>query len=72
MGGRVYPSDGNFLLVDFGKAAKRMVARLARQGILVRDRASEFGREGFMRITVGTAEQNDRLLRAIHVFLDSR
>jgi histidinol-phosphate aminotransferase len=71
MGGRVYPSDANFLLVDFGKLATRMVARLERQGILVRDRASEFGREGFMRITVGTAEQNDRLLRAIHVFLDS-
>ena len=49
-----------------------MLKRLARQGILLRDRAAEFGREGFVRITVGTAEQNDRLLRAIHVYKDSR
>ena len=72
MGTRVYPSAANFLLVDFGEDATRMLKRLARQGILLRDRAAEFGREGFVRITVGTAEQNDRLLRAIHVYKDSR
>lgn len=72
MGTRVYPSEANFLLVDFGFDTKRMIARFARQGILVRDRSAEFGRPGFVRITVGTAEQNDRLLRAIHAYLDSR
>jgi histidinol-phosphate aminotransferase len=72
MGTRVYPSHANFLLVDFGEDATRMLKRLARQGILLRDRAAEFGRKGFVRITVGTAEQNDRLLRAIHIYKDSR
>jgi histidinol-phosphate aminotransferase len=72
MGTRVYPSHANFLLVDFGEDATRMLKRLARQGILLRDRATEFGRKGFVRITVGTAEQNDRLLRAIHIYKDSR
>jgi histidinol-phosphate aminotransferase len=72
LGIRVYPSEANFLLVDFGEDATRMLKRLARQGILLRDRATEFGRKGFVRITVGTAQQNDRLLRAIHIYKDSR
>ena len=36
-----------------GRAAD-WCARLARRGILVRDRAAEFGRDGFVRITAGT------------------
>jgi histidinol-phosphate aminotransferase len=72
MGARVYPSGANFLLVDFGEDVTRMLKRLERQAILLRDRASEFGREGFVRITVGTAKQNDRLLRAIRAYKDAR
>jgi histidinol-phosphate aminotransferase len=72
MRARVYPSGANFLLVDFGEDATRMLKRLQRQGILLRDRASEFGREGFVRITVGTASQNDRLLGAIRAYKDSQ
>ncbi|MGC1186452.1 MAG: histidinol-phosphate transaminase [Candidatus Acidiferrales bacterium] len=72
IGARVYPSDANFLLVDFGEDTTRMLRRLESQGILLRDRSSEFGRKGFVRITVGTAAQNDRLVRAMHVYKDSR
>ncbi|MGO9641461.1 MAG: histidinol-phosphate transaminase [Candidatus Acidiferrales bacterium] len=64
---RVFPSAANFLLVDFGPGAKRLVRRLERQGILLRDRSAEFGREGFVRVTVGTPAQTRRLLRAIEV-----
>ena len=42
------------MLVDFGPGGSRLVQRLARRGILVRDRAAEFGRDGFVRITAGT------------------
>ena len=42
----------------------RLVKRLARRGILVRDRASEFGRDGFVRITAGTVAQTQRLLKS--------
>ena len=53
------------LLADFGAGGTRLVKQLARRGILVRDRASEFGRDGFMRITAGTVAQTQRLLKAI-------
>lgn len=64
-GARVFPSAANFVLVDFGRGATRLVKRLAQRGILVRDRASEFGREGFVRITAGTVGQTQQLLKAI-------
>lgn len=68
LGARVFPSAANFLLVDFGVGATRMVRRLERHGILLRDRSPEFGRDGFVRVTVGTPAQTRRLLRAIEVY----
>jgi histidinol-phosphate aminotransferase len=65
LGARVFPSGANFLLVDFGIGGSRLVRRLARRGILLRDRAGEFGRDGFVRVTAGTLPQTRRLLRAI-------
>jgi len=64
---RVFPSAANFLLADFGQGAKQLVRKLERRGILLRDRSAEFGREGFVRVTVGTPGQTRRLLRAIEV-----
>ena len=65
LGARVFPSAANFVLADFGRGGTRLVRQLARRGILVRDRASEFGRDGFMRITAGTVSQTQQLLKAI-------
>ena len=65
LGARVFPSAANFVLADFGPGAGRLVRRLARRGILVRDRASDFGRDGFVRITAGTPAQTHILLRAV-------
>jgi len=65
LGVRVFPSSANFLLADFGPGGSELVRRLARRGILLRDRAGEFGRDGFVRITAGTRVQTRRLLRAI-------
>jgi histidinol-phosphate aminotransferase len=65
LGALVFPSAANFVLADFGRGGTRLVRRLARRGILVRDRASDFGRDGFVRITAGTIPQTQRLLKAI-------
>ncbi len=62
---RRFPSGGNFVLVDAGPDATRLVAALARRGILVRDRRGDFGRPGCVRITVGTLPQTRRLIRAL-------
>jgi histidinol-phosphate aminotransferase len=65
LGARVFPSAANFLLVDFGPGGSRLVRRLAKRDILLRDRAGELGRDGFVRVTVGTPAQTRSLLRAI-------
>ena len=61
----VFPSAGNFLLADFGVRAPRLLMGLERQGILLRDRSSDFGRAGYVRITVGTRAQTQRLIGAL-------
>jgi histidinol-phosphate aminotransferase len=69
LGVRSFPSAGNFLLVHFGERAKAIVAALDRKGILVRDRSSDFGGEGYVRITLGTLAQTRRLLRELKAIL---
>ena len=69
LGVRYFPSGGNFLLVYFGDQAKRIVAALDKKGILLRNRSSDFGGEGYVRITLGTFEQTKRLLRQLETIL---
>ena len=69
LGVRCFPSGGNFVLVHLGARAKGVVAALARRGTLVRDRSSDFGGEGYVRITLGTLAQTRRLLRELKEIL---
>jgi histidinol-phosphate aminotransferase len=62
---RYWPSHGNFVLTHFGSCAQAFVAAMHSHGILVRDRSSDPGCEGCVRITIGTAEQMDRMLAAL-------
>ncbi|PYT69014.1 MAG: histidinol-phosphate transaminase [Acidobacteria bacterium] len=64
LGLTTYASAGNFLLADFGPAGPALFRKLERQGILVRDRSKDMG-SGFVRITIGTAAEMQRLLKAI-------
>lgn len=65
LGIRYWPSLANFVLADFGSCAEAFVAEMARRGILVRNRSSDPGCSGCVRITVGTSEQMDRLLATL-------
>jgi histidinol-phosphate aminotransferase len=58
---KVYPSDANFLLVKVADA-KAMYDALIQEQIIVRDRSHVPGCEGCLRITIGTPQENDRLL----------
>ena len=60
----VVPSQANFVLVDTGSDAVGLYERLMRHGIIVR-LGSIWGYDTHVRITVGTPEQNDRLLEAM-------
>jgi histidinol-phosphate aminotransferase len=57
-----WPSEANFVLAHLGKRRQNFVESMRRRGILVRDRNSDPGCEGCVRITVGTEAQMDRLL----------
>jgi histidinol-phosphate aminotransferase len=59
---RVYPSAGNFLLADFGGIGPAVFRRLARNGILIRERSKDLG-PGFARITIGTQKELQAFLR---------
>ncbi len=56
----IYNSDANFLLVKF-KNARRVQAKLAEAGIIVRDRSSQPKLENCLRISIGSEEENDIL-----------
>ena len=60
----VVPSQANFVLVDTGADAVGLYERLMRHGIIVR-LGSIWGYDTHVRITVGTPEQNDRMLKAM-------
>jgi len=61
---RVFPSACNFLLADFGARGPAFFRRLAKNGILVRERAKDLG-PGFARITIGTRSELKALLKIL-------
>ena len=63
---RVWPSAANFVLVEFA-APQVAFDRACAAGLLVRDVRRQPGLERALRITVGTPEQNRRLIAALCV-----
>jgi histidinol-phosphate aminotransferase len=61
---RVWPSDANFVLAEFVDATAAFT-RARAAGLLVRDVRSQPGLGDALRITLGTPEQNQRLLEAL-------
>jgi histidinol-phosphate aminotransferase len=60
---RVWPSEANFILAEFNDPDSALsCARSA--NLLIRDVRAQSGLERSLRISVGTREQNDRLLKA--------
>lgn len=64
LGVRLYPSAGNFVLADVGDNGTAVYQALLRHGVIVRPVAG-YGLPRCVRITVGTAAQNERLIRAL-------
>jgi histidinol-phosphate aminotransferase len=66
----IYPSDANFLLVKI-KKARKMYEALVEKGIIVRDRSRVVLCEGCLRITVGTTEENESLVKTMEELADN-
>jgi histidinol-phosphate aminotransferase len=60
----VFPSEANFLLVKFDNP-KEIYTYLAQNGVVVRDRSTQPGCQGCLRITVGTKEEVEKLLSCL-------
>lgn len=64
--GYIYPSEANFLLVDFGRPMAEAAARLREQGILVRSCASFRSLDdNHLRLAVKDGQSNETLARAL-------
>ena len=63
----VFPSVANFVLVR--AAVPDLFDRLLEQGVLVRDFSSRPRLAGCVRVTIGTAEENDTFLAALQTVL---
>jgi histidinol-phosphate aminotransferase len=72
LGVKIFPSAANFILADFGAAAPNILRKLAKRRILLRDRTSDFGRPGYVRITIGTQPQMRRLIRELQRLLPGK
>lgn len=63
---RAYPSEGNFVLIDAGaldKESTEIRDRMAERGIFIRPMSGHNMARGFIRVTVGTPEQNHLFIR---------
>jgi histidinol-phosphate aminotransferase len=68
LGATPFPSAANFLLIDVGRAAGPVYEALLRSGVIVRPMAG-YGLPTCLRITTGTAAQNQRCLKALALAL---
>ncbi|MGY6588527.1 MAG: histidinol-phosphate transaminase [Wenzhouxiangella sp.] len=68
LGARVVPSAANFVLAEFDRSGAELNEQLLRAGIIVRPVAN-YGLENYLRITVGTEAQNQRVLAALGTIL---
>ena len=64
---KVFDSEANFLLVKVTDA-DALYNYLVKQGVIVRNRNRVEGCEGCLRITVGTPDENQKLLQSFNAF----
>jgi histidinol-phosphate aminotransferase len=60
----VFPSQGNFVLVDFERPAKAVEDALLQRGVIVRPMGG-YGLPSCLRITVGLPQENQELLETL-------
>jgi histidinol-phosphate aminotransferase len=60
-----FPSEANFVLMNIGPKHKELVAAMRARGVLLRDRSTDPGCDGFVRITVGVESQVTTGLQAL-------
>jgi len=62
---QVFPSDSNFLLFRLREKAKEIYKSMANIGVVVRYRGNEMHCVECLRVTIGTAEENQKFLELL-------
>ena len=70
LGWRVYPSQTNFVFVDTGREAAPLADAARAAGFIIRAGAG-WGYPGFLRISLGTPEQNAALVEVLKKVVDA-
>jgi histidinol-phosphate aminotransferase len=65
-----FPSHANFVLMNIGPKHKELVQAMRANGVLLRDRSTDPGCDGFVRITIGLEEHVTRGLAALKISLN--
>ena len=68
LGLKYIPSHGNFVMFDTGKDSKWIVEEFLKKGLIIRD-GNDFGRPGWLRITIGKPEENEKVLDILEELL---
>ena len=71
LGMQYVPSRANFILVDAGRSAAEIYQKLLHHGVIVRP-MTPFGMETALRVTVGTPEENRKLVKALQAVLGKK
>jgi histidinol-phosphate aminotransferase len=70
LGVSYFPSSANFVLMKIGPKHAELTAAMRKNGVLVRDRSTDPGCDGYVRITIGVGDQVTRGLEALKKSLD--
>jgi histidinol-phosphate aminotransferase len=69
---RAFPSEGNFMLIDatsLKKSSAQIREDFIERGIFIRPMSFHHMEEGFMRVTIGTLEQNRHFVEVLRAYV---
>lgn len=72
-GFKAYPSEGNFVLIDashLGKTSNEIVEEIIKRGIYIRPMGGHHLPQGYVRVTVGTLEQNRQFVETFKAYVN--
>lgn len=68
----IFPSKANYILFDCGQTGKKgkdVVAYAETKGIILRPESEKYGSDGWFRITIGSKEENEMVVKVVREFL---
>jgi histidinol-phosphate/aromatic aminotransferase/cobyric acid decarboxylase-like protein len=71
----VFPSKANYILFDCGgtgKTGKEVVAYAESKGFILRPESEKYGSDGWFRITIGSKEEDRKIIEVVREFLTKK